>query len=1184
MWAQIKSTRASAFGRPGAVREGMNMTRVVRLSLAVAVVLCPRASVPAQQIADPEFNTKVDRPAYTDRHPTVLIDEAHNNFHTAGGRYKPFADLIASDGYAVTPNRKKLSAEALKGSDVLVIVNAQGAPLMRSPEAANPAFEPAECDAIRDWVQAGGALLLIADHHPWGASNERLATRLGIDVGKSTTFDPVNSESGTLGLLNFSRENGLIGNHPILAGRDGSERVDRVLTFAGQSLKGPEGSISLLKLSGTAVDQSRPAAPGRSGPANGRSQGLAFALGKGRVVALGEAAMLTAQLNGKKGGPMGMNVPGTDNRQLALNIMHWLSGLKPTASGAGAAVASSAKPASPTTAAPKADPGRPLSSADIAAESEQSIALIAGDGSNGTGFIVRPGVLITNAHVIDSSFVSELRVRFPSAEKPNQGPIPAELIYEDTRRDLAFLRVKSPLPPLRVATSYTFRKGEDVTVIGNPGAGEELILENAISRGVMSTRTTIEGMRYYQLGIAVNPGNSGGPVFDSYGRVIGVVSRKSGAQEALAFSIPLEDVNLAIEKAVTYPQDAVDRARSQHRLVLAVKQLGAGGALYSVGSVIHRRVPLGGAGAKAAGSYYDSAVARLEKQTLPKLRAEVDRVRDDPLVDRAVREKVSQLAANLDQLKSLYRDNKPDQERNDRFSGLKDTHKKLLTDVCKSLAIEVPESLLLALDASTGRPRPPGATGAGKPIPQDTARMEKRPRDTLEWNRRTLQVAYDKVGKKDARWDKPAREALDLAARMFSRQLEPLVTLRDIHVPAKKAVGAGCNDPLILYLYARTSVGPNFPSPEEYARRIQSAADAMSASAYSPYRRAVAVLLASEVKANKNILSPEERRGVEQGFDAVLALLPKSAAEDPRNEDWEDGWYDNINSVIVGYRKLDGDYKAAFDRVDAELAKVTAIEALRLTVKGNFYINWGWEARTNATADKVNEEQFRTFETRLREARAALEGAWKAKPEEPNVADLMLTIEKGIGGGDREAMETWFERAMKADGNDREACWQKLDWLDPKWYGGETADEMIAFGRACRATNNWRAGITLLAAEAHSRYHAMLEPAEGVKYMRSAEVWSDIKSVFDEYLKHLPADHAERSKYAALCYFGAHYPEAHAQFQILGDRLTACPTYPYAPLESLKKMRDDTARIVAGKPRGGDAPAPKSKAAAKPSR
>ena len=61
--------------------------------------------------------------------------------------------------------------------------------------------------------------------------------------------------------------------------------------------------------------------------AAGRAQGIAFRSGKGRVVVLGEAAALSAQVVGLEGEKFGMNVPGLDNRQMALNIMHWLSGL-----------------------------------------------------------------------------------------------------------------------------------------------------------------------------------------------------------------------------------------------------------------------------------------------------------------------------------------------------------------------------------------------------------------------------------------------------------------------------------------------------------------------------------------------------------------------------------------------------------------------------------------------------------------------------------------------------------------------------------------------------------------------------------------------------------------------------------------------------------------------------------------
>ena len=52
------------------------------------------------------FDTKVARPSYRTEHPRVLFDEAHNNFHTTDGRYKPFAEVIANDGFKVIPTRR----------------------------------------------------------------------------------------------------------------------------------------------------------------------------------------------------------------------------------------------------------------------------------------------------------------------------------------------------------------------------------------------------------------------------------------------------------------------------------------------------------------------------------------------------------------------------------------------------------------------------------------------------------------------------------------------------------------------------------------------------------------------------------------------------------------------------------------------------------------------------------------------------------------------------------------------------------------------------------------------------------------------------------------------------------------------------------------------------------------------
>jgi hypothetical protein len=79
-----------------------------------------------------------------------------------------------------------------------------------------------------------------------------------------------------------------------------------------------------MVLGDTAYDVSPPP-EGKQSSAKGRAQGIALEFGKGRVVVLGEAAMLTAQIAGPRNRKMGMNAPNNDDRQLALNIMHWLS-------------------------------------------------------------------------------------------------------------------------------------------------------------------------------------------------------------------------------------------------------------------------------------------------------------------------------------------------------------------------------------------------------------------------------------------------------------------------------------------------------------------------------------------------------------------------------------------------------------------------------------------------------------------------------------------------------------------------------------------------------------------------------------------------------------------------------------------------------------------------------------------
>jgi hypothetical protein len=309
---------------------------------AVAALLASGIVFAQRTIADPDFDASVPRPSYTQGHPRVVMDEAHYNFHTAEGRYKPLADLLRNDGYDIRIGKGRFDSAGLHSVRVLIVANALGGSAER--DQTKPAFTAQECDTVGEWVRGGGALLLIADHAPFGQAAYDLAIRFGVEMGAGFAFDPQNSE-GNPTILVFSRANGLLGDHPVTRGRDESERVRRVVAFTGQSLSIPFGATALMKFAPSAYEAAAAAAT-RSGTPDaprsldrnahtesigGRAQGVAMPFGKGRVIVVGEAAMFSAQRLtwDKLGQPdlqFGMNAAGNDDRQFALNALHWLSG------------------------------------------------------------------------------------------------------------------------------------------------------------------------------------------------------------------------------------------------------------------------------------------------------------------------------------------------------------------------------------------------------------------------------------------------------------------------------------------------------------------------------------------------------------------------------------------------------------------------------------------------------------------------------------------------------------------------------------------------------------------------------------------------------------------------------------------------------------------------------------------
>lgn len=303
--------------------------RIMTLILFLSLLIMPCGFVRARQTGDPNFDPAINNPAYpAGKGPLVLIDEAHNNFHTAQGRYEPFARLLRKDGCRIAPFTDRFTAESLRAGDVLVIANALHKSNLKSWALPTPsAFTEKEISAVEEWVSNGGALLLIADHMPFPGAAKDLAAAFGFTFNNGFAFGPDQSIQGT----RFSRDDGSLRDHAITRGSTPDKRIDFVVTFTGHAFQGPPEAEPLLLFGKSAYSLMPQRAweftedtPKIS--VEGWFQGAVRKYGKGRVAVFGEAAAFTAQLSGPQKAKMGMNHPeATQNHRFVLNTMYWLS-------------------------------------------------------------------------------------------------------------------------------------------------------------------------------------------------------------------------------------------------------------------------------------------------------------------------------------------------------------------------------------------------------------------------------------------------------------------------------------------------------------------------------------------------------------------------------------------------------------------------------------------------------------------------------------------------------------------------------------------------------------------------------------------------------------------------------------------------------------------------------------------
>jgi len=154
----------------------------------------------------------------------------------------------------------------------------------------------------------------------------------------------------------------------------------------------------------------------------------------------------------------------------------------------------------------------------------------------GSGFIISPdGYILTNAHVVNGA--NEVDVKLTDRRE-----FKAKVVGEDARSDIALLKIDAGgLPTVKIGDPSKVKVGEWVLAMGSPFG-----FENSATAGIVSAKSrALPGDTYapfIQTDVAVNPGNSGGPLFDLQGNVIGINSQiysRTGGYMGVSFAIPI---------------------------------------------------------------------------------------------------------------------------------------------------------------------------------------------------------------------------------------------------------------------------------------------------------------------------------------------------------------------------------------------------------------------------------------------------------------------------------------------------------------------------------------------------------------------------------------------------------------------------------------------------------------------
>ena len=183
-------------------------------------------------------------------------------------------------------------------------------------------------------------------------------------------------------------------------------------------------------------------------------------------------------------------------------------------------------------AAAPSDPGVTPALEDMISRAMPAIVLVEATSGRGSAFFVQHDTLVTNVHVVQQDGYVTLR-------RMDGSSVNARVHTRAPAFDIAVLKVtqgSASQPYLAMGTSQSLKAGQEVVVIGSALG----TLQNSVSRGVVSGLRTSGGVTLVQSDAAANPGNSGGPMLDRNGRVVGILTAGYKGQQGLNFAVSID--------------------------------------------------------------------------------------------------------------------------------------------------------------------------------------------------------------------------------------------------------------------------------------------------------------------------------------------------------------------------------------------------------------------------------------------------------------------------------------------------------------------------------------------------------------------------------------------------------------------------------------------------------------------